>query len=430
MSKENENNVQTKTTSHRVVIPFYLYAAFSLLIATILLFTSTDAFLEHYFHPHILAITHLMALGWGTMVILGASHQLIPVLIDGKLYSTKLAYTSFILSAIGIPLLVYGFYTFNMGPISKWGGRFVVLSVLTYLINLGMSISKSKNDNIHSVFIFTAAAWLFITTFFGLTLVYNFTTTVLPENSVHYLPLHAHTGIIGWFLMLVIGVSSRLIPMFQISKYTNVKLLWIIYSLLNISLLLYTYIFHFSLATPNTLIPGILLFAAILLFIYYCYNSFKQRIRKQLDEQMKISLLSVVMILLPVILLLVIIFILVKTLQVQTNLATTYGFLIFFGWLTAIILGMTFKTLPFIVWNKLYHQRVGTGAVLNPKELFNNKIFTIMSLAYIAGFALFVSGILLAISALLLAGASLLLITAVLYNWNVILILTHKPETK
>jgi cbb3-type cytochrome oxidase subunit 1 len=104
-----------KNTSYKVVLPFYIYAALALLAATILLVFSTPAFTGHHFHPHTLAITHAMSLGWGTMIILGASHQLVPVLIEGKLYSNALASISFILAAVGIPLLVYGFYVFNMG---------------------------------------------------------------------------------------------------------------------------------------------------------------------------------------------------------------------------------------------------------------------------------------------------------------------------
>ncbi|HMW94063.1 MAG TPA: hypothetical protein PKE67_04135, partial [Chitinophagales bacterium] len=68
-----------QTTSYKVVIPFYVYAAVSLLIGTILLFFHTDIAHQHYFHPYTLAITHTMALGWGTMIIFGASHQLLPV---------------------------------------------------------------------------------------------------------------------------------------------------------------------------------------------------------------------------------------------------------------------------------------------------------------------------------------------------------------
>ena len=77
-----------------------------------------------------------MALGWGTMVILGASHQLVPVLIEQELYSNKLGYLSFCLAAIGIPLLVYGFYIFDMGWPSKWGGRLIILAIIVYLLSL------------------------------------------------------------------------------------------------------------------------------------------------------------------------------------------------------------------------------------------------------------------------------------------------------
>lgn len=103
-----------KNTTYKVVTPFYLYAAISFLAATLLLVFSTEAFTQHHFHPKTLAITHAMALGWGTMIILGASHQLVPVLIEAKLYSNFLAYLSFVLAGIGIPLLVHSFFSFSV----------------------------------------------------------------------------------------------------------------------------------------------------------------------------------------------------------------------------------------------------------------------------------------------------------------------------
>lgn len=417
-----------KNTSYKVVLPFYLYAALSFLTATVFLLTSADAFTGHYFHPQILAITHTMALGWGTMIILGASHQLVPVLIEAKLYSNILAYISFILAAIGMPLLIYGFYFFNMGWPAQWGGSLVVLAIFSFLINMAISISKSKNESIHAVFVFTATVWLFLTAILGLAQVYNFTMLILPSGSLHYLTLHAHAGIIGWFLLLIMGVASRLIPMFLISKYSNVKLLWWIYGLINSALLVFVIFFLFPGNEALLLIPVISVFIAISLFIYYCYSAYKKRIRKQVDEQVKLSLLSVSILMLPVLLLIIVILFLISTSGEKLNLILSYGFLIFFGWITAIILGMTFKTLPFIVWNKVYHHRSGLGKTPNPKDLFNNDIFKVMAVAYIAGFVIFTTGILLSSILLLKAGAALLLITAVLYNWNVLKVFTHKPK--
>jgi hypothetical protein len=423
------NTTIVKNTTHAVVIPFYLYAALSFLAATIMLFFSTGAFTQHYFHPRTLAITHTMALGWGTMIILGASHQLVPVLIEGRLFSNLLAYLSFIFGAAGIPLLVYSFFNFEFRWPALTGAILINAAILSYLLNLAISISKSKNKNVHAVFVFTAAAWLFITTIVGLLLVCNFSHAILPGDSLRYLSLHAHIGIAGWFLMLVIGVGSRLIPMFLISKYNDSKRLWLIYFLLNGGLVSFIIIFLFFSYQSLYVIPVAAIVSALVLFGLYCGKAFRQRIRKQVDEQMKISLVSVAMMLLPIIFLIVLIVLLLLSIG-NSKLVMTYGFSIFFGWITAIIFGMTFKTLPFIVWNKIYHDKAGLGKTPNPKDLFSSRIFNGMSLSYLAGFSLFAAGILCSNKIVLQTATILLLITAALYNWNVLKVLLHKPLIK
>lgn len=415
-----------KNTTHKVVLPFYIYAALSFLVSTILLFSSASAFSQHYFHPHVLAITHAMALGWGTMIILGASHQLVPVLIESKLFSNTLAYLSFILAALGIPLLVYAFYVFNVGWPARCGGLLINVAIFVFLINVAFSLSKSKKENVQSVFVLTAVCWLLATTVAGLMLVYNFTYPLLSREPLSYLPLHAHLGIIGWFLLMVIGVGSRLIPMFLISKYDNSKLLWWIYILINGGLLSFIGLFIYLPASNFYLLSIVLIATALLLFGYYIYQSYKQRIKKRVDKPMKISLLSVLMTLLPLIVLPIIIAFTMAAIN-NKRLVLIYGFTIFFGWLTAIILGMTFKTLPFIVWNKIYHKKAGLGKTPDPKELFDQKIFCAMAIVYIAGFVLFAAGILFSYIAILKFSAILLLAAAILYNFNVFKIIHHRP---
>ena len=417
----------TKTTSHKVVLPFYLYAAVSFLAATTILLLNATAFTGHYFQPRILAITHLMALGWGTMIILGSSHQLVPVLIERKLYSDFLAHVSFALAALGIPMLVYGFYTFQLGWLTACGGILIVASIVTYVVNLAFSIAGKGKENVHAIYVLTAACWLLITAGLGLLLLYNFQYALLSKTSIKYLPLHAHLGIVGWFLLLVIGVGSRLIPMFMISKYSNVKKLRWIYFLLNSGLAGFVLCSFFTEDSILLTFPLLAVGIGIFLFGTYCYRAWQLRIRKGVDEQMKMSLLSVVMMALPILLLTTIIIAMIIGISQETQLALTYGFLIFFGWLTAIILGMTFKTLPFIVWNKIYHHRAAEGKTPNPKEFFSDIIFRIMCIVYLAGFILFATGILLQSELLLHFAAQLLLFTAFLYNWNVMKIITYKP---
>ena len=421
------NTGLAKNTSYKVVLPFYLYAGISFFVATLLLIFSTPAFLQHYFHPHTLAITHVMALGWGTMMILGASHQLVPVLIEGKLYSDALAYLSFAFAAVGIPLLVIGFYQFDFGWPAQTGAIFINAAIIFYLINIGVSMAKSKHENVHAVFVFTGTLWLTITTIVGLFLIYNFTRNILSKDSLSYLPLHAHLGIVGWFLLIVIGVGSRLIPLFLISKYHNDKLLWWIYGLINFALISFIIFFLYFKISSLYFLPLIAITAAIFMFAYYCYHAYYERIRKKVDYQVKISLLSVLMMLLPLFFLFIIILWLLLS-SSSYSLVLTYGFCIFFGWITAIIFGMTFKTLPFIVWNKVYHDKAGLGKTPNPKELFNDKIFLGMGIFYLAGFVLFAAGILISNEYILKIASILLLITAILYNGNVWKALSHKPK--
>lgn len=420
---------ESKTTTHHVVLPFYIYAGISLLVATVFLLCYAPAFLVHHFHPKTLAITHLMALGWGTMIILGASHQLVPVLTESRLFSEKLAFATFILAATGIPLLVLGFFLFDMGWPARRGGELILLAFLLYLLNLGVTISRSKTKSVvHAVFIFAAVLWLVLTSAFGLALVYNFSEPLFPRNSVEFLPLHAHMGVIGWFLLLVIGVGSRLIPMFLVSKYANNRILWLIFYLVNLALVLYIVLFLFSTGGWFYLAPVSLLCSGLALFVLYCYRSYRERIRKRIDAQMRLSLLSVLLMVIP---LLILIFVIamhsMNGMLIDSGIILAYGFVIFFGWITAIILGMTFKTLPFITWNKVYHSRAASGKSPNPKDLFSSALFRLMTLSYISGFILFLAGILSQRIWFLHTGAVLLLLTGIAYNINTIKIILHKP---
>lgn len=427
MFQPGANSDATTTTSYKVVLPFYVYAAIAFLVAAVFLVFNTGDITKHYFHPYTLALTHVLALGWGTMIILGSAHQLMPVLIEGRLYSNTLAYSTFILAGIGIPMLLYGLLTFNLGLIARCGGELIVVAIICFLVNMGISIAKSKSESVHAVFVFTASVWLFITASVGLLLLYNFQYHFLADNSIDYLPLHAHMGIAGWFLLLVMGVGSRLIPMFLISKYENKKMLWWIYSLINCGLLLFVALFLYGTNKIFYLLPVLCIAAGIFLFARYCYLAYKARIRKKVDDQMKISLLAVLMMFLPLLFLLIIIVFLIFLAHENIRLIIAYGFVLFFGWITAIILGMTFKTLPFIVWNKVYHHLAGKQKTPNPKDIFDAIVFKWMSRSFVTGVVLFVVAILFQISILLKIGSVLLLVTAFLYNWNVVKLLIHKP---
>src|SRR5690606_23812868 len=209
--------------------------------------------------------------------------------------------------------------------------------------------------------------------------------------------------------------------------HSDPRLLWWVFILVNAGLMAYALGFLLRPGASLQGIPAALVMVGLLLFARFCMQAYRKRIRRKVDAQMKLSLLSVALLLLPAAVLLAVLAALWTGAGERADLVLLYGFSIFFGWLTAIILGMTFKTLPFIVWNKVYRHRAALGRMPNPKDLFKSGLYKAMAGCYLAGFALFACGIMLPSLLLLEGGALLLLATASLYAWNVLWLMNHKP---
>ncbi|MGO8056038.1 hypothetical protein, partial [Rhizobium leguminosarum] len=84
-------------------------------------------------------------------------------------------------------------------------------------------------------------------------------------------------------------------------------------------LLAFVFIFLYTDNKSLLSVPLIAVSAAIVLFADFCFRCYRHRIRKKVDEQMQISLLSVLMMLLPVIFLVIIIVLLVLSPEENTT---------------------------------------------------------------------------------------------------------------
>ncbi len=415
-----ELNNDTSVTQAKVVWPFYAYAAFSFLVACILLFVHSDDLLGHYFQPQLLAIVHSMAIAWATMIILGASYQLLPVIAGKKLYSEVIAKWSFYLAALSIPFLIFGFYHFSFDVKFLTAALVLLIAFILFLWNVYQTVFNAAV--IQGDYILSASVYLVLTILLGTLLAYNFRFNVLEEGSLSYLKLHAHVGIIGWFLFLIIGVGSKLIPMFLISKYQNESLLKRVYYLLHASILSFfiSQTFYKNLYIEYLSILGFILIA--MSFVYYIYQAYQHRLKKSVDAAMKSSNISVISILAIII----IAGLMIGLKENKPGIAVSYGFVIFFGWISLLILGMTFKTLPFIIWNAQYADV--SGKTPNPKEMYSHKIFSIMLIVYVLGLLSALIGINFMNEVLLKSSSLMLVLAAILYNINVWKILTHKKH--
>ncbi len=415
---------------YRLVISHYLLSAICFVILAVLLLFSSDKLIGHYFHPQLLAITHIAALGWGTLIIFGACYQLLPVILETELFSYKMGNLSLILFVVGLVSLVCSFWRFLPGIYMQCGSVLLLTGISLFGLNAFITSKKINHADIHQEFIITACVWLMATALLGTLLVFNFRYAFLSKDHLLFLKLHAHMGLGGWFLMLIIGVSSKLIPMFLVSTLQKPVYLSWSYYLVNSGLILFlidTYLYGLNIKTyftAGTVAAGIICW---LIFVFHCFRS---RMRKSIDLPILHTLLSFLLLGIATLLLPFIIFNHLKANPQAVAHTTLYGTLLFMGWISALILGQTFKTLPFIIWIKHYQHLAGKGAIPMPADLFNKRMLVVQFTVFLAFIGSFYLGLLINSAWLRNAGLICFLLVAVTYLANVMVVLLHKPQTK
>ncbi|MFI5136989.1 MAG: hypothetical protein ACHQIM_04125 [Sphingobacteriales bacterium] len=413
---------------YRIVVTHYVVAALCFFTLAVMMLFSVQAFTGHYFHPQILAITHIAALGWGTMIILGASYQLIPVVLETELYSEKLAWISFSLFLPGMIALIYSFWIFIPGIHMQCGAVLLLAAVILFTVNVYLTAKKKKQQTIHEDFIFTACLCLCFTAALGTALVYNFTVPVFAQDQLHFLKIHAHLGVAGWFLLMIIGVSSKLVPMFLVSSYQKTRLLSYSYYFIVSALLLFLADSYFSGLNYRTYFIALIGAAGVACYLIFIVKCFLFRMRKKIDLPMMSTFFSFILLTVAILTIPFIIYYHLKNNPVSIRYSLIYGVLLFMGWITALILGQTFKTLPFIVWVKHYEHLTGKVKTPMPADLFKNSLLKIQSAGFIIFCLTFIPGCFFMSQPLLYAGIGSLLVTAVMYLANVFIILFHKTK--
>ena len=423
------NGLKTNNAPHSsVIIPHFIFGGLSFLMLAILIILANTSLLEAYFNTKIIAITHMAVLGWATMIVFGALYQLIPVVFETSLYSEKLAKVTFWITGVSVLFLTYAFWEGAFSTLLVYASSFMFLSLFLFIINVVLSYRKSEIRNISSKFILASLFWLAITELVGTLIAFNFKFNFFSEIHLHYLKIHASLGMIGWFLMLIIGVGSTLIPMFLISHQLKKQKLTNSFYLINIGLFGLTINWFVFSNLIVTFICWGLIVAGVLFFMSYIYDSYKKRIRKKLDVGMKYTMLAIACILLPILISFILLVVFNIEYELLFRVTTFYGFSVIFGFITTLILGQTYKTLPFIVWLDKYQNLVGKTKTPLPRELYSSKIANIQFYFYVLAIITLSFALVLKNDIALRIGSFLLLIVAVLYNLNILKIIFHKVK--
>ncbi len=412
-----------------VVIPHYVFGGLTLLLTTALIVLHPVAFTQHFFNAQLLAVTHLLVLGWITMIIFGALYQLLPVIMEVKLYSELLAKLSFGLLGIGTILLAYAFWQFSFGNLMFVAGTLIVISVVLFVVNVVRTARSSVKKIVERTFIVSSVFWLLFTVLAGLTLAINLLHPFLKVSHVELLKLHAHAGLVGWFIQLIIGVSSKLLPMFMVAHHVNTKKLDFAFYTINIGLAagIVSLFIQFQ---NGIILSTVLVVSGLIAYLLFLIDAYKKRIKKQLDIGMKQTALSFAILVIPIFLIFALVFNIEWLNTLTLPLSVAYGSAIVLGFITSLVMGQTYKTLPFIVWLKVYRGRVGKVVLPLPKDLYSEKAAVAQTWLFALGFVILFIGIVATGKTLVLAGGIILFMSAALYNINILKVVFHKAKIK
>ena len=194
---------------------FFLTAPLFLLTAASLIVFSPETLTSRW-TPQALALTHALTLGFLAMTMLGALLQMLPVVAGAPLPAPhRVAWLSHLSLTAGSLVLITGFLTaaptaFGVGIVLLGSGLAVFLAAAA--ISLMRAVTSATVNGVR-----LAAISLGITLLLGVALALQRTGGwALPAVDA-MLAAHVSFGLLGWVLLLVIGVAYQVVPMFQIT---------------------------------------------------------------------------------------------------------------------------------------------------------------------------------------------------------------------
>jgi hypothetical protein len=302
--------------------------------------------------PRVIAVTHCFTLGWITTAIFGALYQLFPVTLGVPARSIALGHVTFGILQTGAVLLFVG--TWFWRPVAMALGWGLVLAALALhawnVVSRRSAATRGQRIGRYVVagHVGLALALLVIGQRIGDML------GVWRVDRLAHLAAHAHLAVVAFGTMIVVGVGSRLLPMFLLSRgHPEWPLAWI-GPLAFGGAILFTLGSGLDLAVLRVL-GGAGMAVGLGLYLFLAAQYFRRRTRAGLDLAMAHVVVAHAFLGVAI---LVGLWLLAAP-GFDARAAGAYGVLGVMGWLSLLIMGVSYKILPFLTWMHRFSPRVG-----------------------------------------------------------------------
>jgi len=376
--------------------------------------------------PETLVIVHLVAIGWLSLLILGALFQFVPVLVGKPLRDQALVLPALLSLLAGLGLLLAGFLRLAGVveielPLLAWGGILLAAGFLTAIWPLARTMLDAPTLPLSARFVATGLASLGGTFLLGGSFAFVLSgvtaTSTLVELHANAVPYHALAGFGGWLSCTAIGVSYRLLPMFMLSPDTERatgRMAWVGLSMALVLVVAVMPLMVLVGAAAGTKVSIVLAVAGGLalgaVVLYGIDIAFFYRNRKRRKTELNLRAAGGALVALYAAIALFIAAAVRGTLDVHAG-AVTYLFA--FGWLSGLGLSQLYKIVPFLTWLECYGPVMGRRPTPRVQDLVVERRVEPWFVLYFASVAIGTGALLAEAPGLLRAAAATTLIAAI-----------------
>ncbi len=378
-----------------------------------------------FYHSRMLAIVHLVTLGWITSSILGALYLVGPIAMRLLLPATWVDYSAFALVLAGIPGMVAHFW------ISEFGGMaYSAATVAAGIAIVGVKVTRQ----IRSASMPRAVAAHVVLAFVNVLGAATMGVLIGFDKVYHFLPgfvlanvfAHAHLAAIGWASMMVVGVGYRLLPMVLPAQMPAGRALWGSAVLLEAGVAgLFVSLVIRSRLTPLFAVLIVCGFGAFLSRVAWMIRRRRPRPPGLRTPDPAVMHAAMAFVSLAIAAALGLWLSVAEQNEFTLRVATAYGVFGLVGFLGQIVVGMEGRLLPIWAWYWAYANTNYKGPVASPHEMPWRGGQEIMFVLWLFGVPALAGGLAFDAVPFVRAGALCLLAATVLDSVNVTGIVRH-----
>ena len=157
------------TPSIKLPLAFMLTGLAALLLGSGWLVAQPSLLASYHYNQYVIAVTHLFVLGFICSVVMGAMYQLVPVALEAKLYSERLARWQFAFHLVGVIGMVWMFWKWDLKQVGHFG-TVLTVGVGLFVFNIAQTLRRVPKWNVMATAVTAALFWISLTVIAGLSI--------------------------------------------------------------------------------------------------------------------------------------------------------------------------------------------------------------------------------------------------------------------